>query len=234
MKSRIYWGLAILIILLVGVSVVLLTRTTDTKPEFVYNPLTSEEEEQVQNVIEKSKSTTARPGYKIVPHGDHYHEVPISENVPENPTFSTVPEKVIYPHQKLLDTHPVAALLAQAKDRGHWSAKYIPPFPADDAEANELARALYIHIDHFKIKGFTDDDPETKMPAIREASKVIYEDYFAARTEAAGKAAETGRLREARWYDLWKLNWANRDSLPISTNRLHIIPSSFNNQGGSQ
>ena len=31
MKSRIYWGLAILIVLLVGVSVVMLTRTTDTE-----------------------------------------------------------------------------------------------------------------------------------------------------------------------------------------------------------
>ncbi len=35
MKSRIYWGLAILIVLLIGVSVVILTRTTDTEPPIV-------------------------------------------------------------------------------------------------------------------------------------------------------------------------------------------------------
>ena len=36
MKRRIYWGLVILIILLIGASVFLLTRTTDTKPKNVY------------------------------------------------------------------------------------------------------------------------------------------------------------------------------------------------------
>ena len=36
MKSRLYWGLAILIVLLVGVSVVMLTRTTDTEKITVY------------------------------------------------------------------------------------------------------------------------------------------------------------------------------------------------------
>lgn len=35
MTRRIYWGLAILIVLLIGVSVVMLTRTTDTKPPTV-------------------------------------------------------------------------------------------------------------------------------------------------------------------------------------------------------
>ncbi len=36
MKQKLYWGLAILIILLVGVSVVMLTRTTDNEPRIVY------------------------------------------------------------------------------------------------------------------------------------------------------------------------------------------------------
>ena len=37
MKNKLYWGLAILIILIVGVSVVILTRTTDTEQRTVYN-----------------------------------------------------------------------------------------------------------------------------------------------------------------------------------------------------
>ncbi len=59
MKRRMYWGVAILILLLIGVSVFLLSRTTETEPEEVYNPLKPSEKEQVdrniQDAIEKSK-----------------------------------------------------------------------------------------------------------------------------------------------------------------------------------
>lgn len=59
MKRRMYWGVVILILLLIGVSVFLLSRTTETEHEEVYNPLTPSEKEQVdrniQDAIEKSK-----------------------------------------------------------------------------------------------------------------------------------------------------------------------------------
>ena len=59
MRNRMIWGLAILIILIIGVSVFLLTRTTETEPEEVYNPLTPAEKEQVdrsiQDAIDKEK-----------------------------------------------------------------------------------------------------------------------------------------------------------------------------------
>ena len=59
MRNRMIWGLAILIILIIGVSVFLLTRTTETEPEEVYNPPTPAEKEQVdrsiQDAIDKSK-----------------------------------------------------------------------------------------------------------------------------------------------------------------------------------
>ncbi len=233
MRKKMIWGFGalILIIGLVGVSAVLLMRNTDTEPKRVYRGDVEPSQKPVKRV---DKEQTTKPN-------GHYHsdgtwqEGTHAEhaNVPENPTPRTVPEIVIYPHQKLLDTHPVAALRAQARDRGHWSAKYIPPFPPDDVGANELARALYIYIDHFDIKGFTDDDPETKMPAIRAARKII-RDNFLARNKARGKFAETGQMPDARHYDLWKLNWADRDSLPKAADRLDLIPSNFNNQGGSQ
>ncbi len=66
MKSRIYWGLAILIILLVGVSVVLLTRTTDTKPEFVYI------DREPSTVDYVSKKQPTEPKQLTEPIG-HYH-----------------------------------------------------------------------------------------------------------------------------------------------------------------
>lgn len=63
MKRRMYWGVAILILLLIGVSVFLLSRTTETEPEEVYNPLKPSEKKQVdrniQDAIEKSKQNQA-------------------------------------------------------------------------------------------------------------------------------------------------------------------------------
>ncbi len=47
-------------------------------------------------------------------------------------------------HAELLETHPVEALRAQAKERGHWSAKWIPPFPPDDHGAAAIARDNYL------------------------------------------------------------------------------------------
>ncbi len=154
MRKKMIWGVATLIVLLVGVSVFLLTRTTDTKTEVVYNPLTSEEEElvksQIQGTIEKGKVPTARPGYKMVLHDDHYHEVPISEtevSTPNTKSVETVPTTksggLTY-HAELLETNPVKALRLQAEERGHWSKDHIPPFPTDDTEAQEFARNRYL------------------------------------------------------------------------------------------
>ena len=155
MTRRIYWGFAILIILLIGVSVVLLRQTTDTEPRTVYNPLTPEEAQvksQIQDAIEKSKVPTARPGYKIVPHDDHYHEVKIDkteDTTPVDKPVATVPKaksgSLTY-HEELLKTNPVEALRLQAEERGHPAAKWIPPFPPDDLEAQEFARNIYLSI----------------------------------------------------------------------------------------
>lgn len=53
MKYRMYWGLAILIILLIGVSVFLLTRPTETDPEIVYQPPTPAEQAEVKRKIQE-------------------------------------------------------------------------------------------------------------------------------------------------------------------------------------
>ena len=66
MKSRIYWGVVTLIVLLVGVSVVMLTRTTDTEIEVT-----------VYTDVEPSKDNPppAEPGYKWVWHHNHWDRV---------------------------------------------------------------------------------------------------------------------------------------------------------------
>lgn len=65
MKRKLYIGLGILLVLLIGVSVVMLTRTTDTKNEVVYKPLIPEEDEQVnrhiQDAIEKRETSIQVP-----------------------------------------------------------------------------------------------------------------------------------------------------------------------------
>ena len=48
MKSRIYWGVALLIILLIGVSVFMLMRNTDTEPKVVYRVPSTEVVQQAQ------------------------------------------------------------------------------------------------------------------------------------------------------------------------------------------
>lgn len=53
MTRRMYWGLATLIILLIGVSVFLLTRTPETDPEIIYRPLTPEEKAEVDHNIQE-------------------------------------------------------------------------------------------------------------------------------------------------------------------------------------
>lgn len=66
MNKRMYWGLAILIILLIGVFIVMLTRTADTENEIVYNPN-----------VEPSKNNPppAEPGYKWEWHHNHWDRV---------------------------------------------------------------------------------------------------------------------------------------------------------------
>ena len=49
-------------------------------------------------------------------------------------------------HADLLASNPVEALRAQAEERGHWSARWIPPFPPDDHEAQTFARNSYLSI----------------------------------------------------------------------------------------
>lgn len=155
MTRRIYWGLAILIVLLIGVSVVMLTRTTDTEPKVVYSDV--EPSQEVVNQMRKPSKPTnflAKKNDKVAVsesighfHPDGTFHKDTHANVPQP---ASVSEPVIYPHQALLDTHPVAALRAEARDRGHWSTEHIPPFPADDVLANELARAYYIYNYHKK------------------------------------------------------------------------------------
>ncbi|RKU27353.1 hypothetical protein C6497_11425 [Candidatus Poribacteria bacterium] len=76
MRNRKYWGIVTLIILLLGVTAVLLLRDTDTEPEVIYKTDVEPARKTETQIAEKR---TAKPGFEMVQHGDHWHEVPISE-----------------------------------------------------------------------------------------------------------------------------------------------------------
>ncbi len=150
MNRKLYWMLGIFIILIIGVSAFLLMRNTDIKTETVY----------IDVAPSKDNPPPAEPGYKWVWHHNHWDKVKISEtDNPGNssqiaqpaeqdmpvsqPAAETRSERLTY-HAELLETNPVEALRLQAEERGHWSTKWIPPFPPDDVEAAAIARDIYL------------------------------------------------------------------------------------------
>lgn len=91
MKNKMYWGLSILIVLPIGISVVMLTRTTDTKPKVVVNDVSEEQLDDIGTKIQSHIKSSQKPpdelGYKWVRHGDHWDKVKIDEQ--QNETVST-------------------------------------------------------------------------------------------------------------------------------------------------
>ena len=79
MKSRMKWGVAILILLL-GAAVVFIIQHEIAENRELKEQLAESQkladEIKAQEAL-KNNPPVAREGYKMVPHGDHWHEVPI-------------------------------------------------------------------------------------------------------------------------------------------------------------
>ena len=180
MKRKLYWGLAILITGLIGVSIVMLTRTTDTEPKIIY----------------KDVEPTARPGYKLVPHNDHYHEIPIdsdkqTDEVPNDvqseSTTSAVPTNTPPP----MSNNPVKDLREYLQKKGHWSAKWIPEFPPEDKEAARLAHYYLIMLKHEAAGNEYYDGPALIPEQETFKSLQHYKD-----------------MNTQRSFDIYKLSWS--------------------------
>lgn len=90
MKKGMIWGLVTLIILLIGVSVFLLLRNTETEPgSTVYKDVEPSKEtmDSFRNQASKNNPPPAEPGYKWVWHHNHWDKVAVSE--PEAPPGAT-------------------------------------------------------------------------------------------------------------------------------------------------
>ena len=212
MRKKMYWGIASLILIIGVVGVYfMLQPVSDMEPEMKFI-VPSETD------LEKARETKQPPpGASLNGHWhddewhDEPHEVPVAQNDPPIAQPDTVQPKqpvidaageVIYPHQELLQRHPVAALRAQAKDNGHWSAKYIPPFPPDDAEANDLAHNYYIY-NYFASRG--DFYNPVSLKAVNAIDKW--------KRDNGGYGSSTDRKYVGpRHNDLFKLTWTRNDN----------------------
>ena len=213
MYRKLYWGLGVFLVLFIGFFVFVMVKNQSENRELM-DQLAEMEKLTVQikeREAVKNEPPVAKEGYKMVPHGDHWHEVPIdapdvwpSEQVdvsvpilvPKAPIEYTGPLTF---HAELLKSHPVEAVRQQAIERGHWSADHIPPFQPDDLVAAEIARKLYLYR-YYRWTGQT-DSPD-------------FDGHRIARTEIIDSLTDWYRSESnktpwdiARNHDLWKLVW---------------------------
>ncbi len=198
MYKKLTWGLSVLIVICIGFIFYVQYEFVQFKKGLEAdreNPKTGDVETEKQKEPQHiaigeaphPPPRAAQEGYMWEWHGDHWHEMPIAQGdqTPIGPhgqmTGSTETEKVETPsvpykgpltyHEELLKTNPVKALRAQAEERGHWSAKWIPPFPPDDLEAAEIARTEYL-LTYYQTIGDTNNQVYQKaLSAASEQSK---------------------------------------------------------------
>ena len=151
MFLRKHWiGLTVFLVAIVGVGLYYLQTRPPKDPILVIKP------------VEPLPKSTEQPKAEVPSEpsqGGHFHadgtwhegphapvevpaEVETSEATAEVSDTSQPAIQLTY-HAELLKSDPVEALRQQGKERGHWSADYLPDFPPDDTEAIELARAEY-------------------------------------------------------------------------------------------
>ena len=176
MRKKMFWGIATLFILL-GIFGVFLLFIKDRAE---IRQLEKELAESNKLLEEQNKEKTeqpplARDGFKMVKHGDHWHEVPI--DAPDVWQEGT-PEPVVQN-----DTVQVfdAALL-----------KDDPAALLNDPEAYENARMIARRHPPFETYAHLLDDPEATL---RKNAKIIVENYGTPEAEKA--YAELNRHRNA-------------------------------------
>lgn len=237
MNRKMLGGIIILVVL-IGIAGVFLMIDRDTELKKVYNPPSEEVLQKIRDDLPVRKAQEAskpqlpeenrETGHW---HADGtWHEGTHEAPGPVQPIRAAVPVKT-YPHQKLLDTHPVEALRQLATEKGHWNAEFIPPFPPEDREAAELARAVYVLAHHRTTVPHPEYGHDHTHSAEYEQAEQMIKAYDKAYSEwgrAMNKARREGRIKEvynpddlARWNDLNSL--LRSETL---SNRLPVVPLS--------
>ena len=144
MNKEMKWGLAILLLLL-GIAAVFIFLDQNAELRQL-----EKETAESDKLFEENAQPPARPGYKVVPHGDHFHEVPIDapdtwqepphgEVVKDGPVAGvdvlddTLPTDIKIPTQSELEAMSYdrlvvvsKQLLAKAKDKSFPIEQRIP------------------------------------------------------------------------------------------------------------
>ena len=149
MKKKMIWGLSIFTILLIGAFAFIMYQQKVQLNQWKADAAARTAKDKKLAAAEKplmEKNNLPlpppEPGYKWEQHDDHYRQVPIAE-ANETPVKKTYDKPLTY-DAELFRTNPVKSLSLEMEARGHWGAGYIPPFPPDDLEAQELARYEYM------------------------------------------------------------------------------------------
>ncbi len=220
MNKKLYWGLGVLFILIIGGFVFLLVQQKAELNEWEADAAKDKKLAAAKKPpIVKNKPPPPEPGYEWVKHGDHYDKVPIAE-ANETPVKKTYDKPLTY-DAELLETNPVKALRLQAEERGHWSAEWIPPFPPDDTEAQEFARVRYLMEYYWHNFGDLLETPGYEKEK-KELEKVLTD-----------HAAMYGIIRSypygARRCDLMKLTWPMTDKDVVSDSKGNVSkhPSNY-------
>lgn len=218
MFIRKYWiPLSVFIVAIVGIGLYLLATQPPKDPIVIYKAVEPIEKPTQQPKAEVVEDDTSQGGHR---HADGtWHEGPhdasVVSEVPAEVNTSEATAAVSDPsqpamaltyHAELLARHPVEALRQQAKERGHWSADHIPPFPPDDQEAAAFARDLYI-MRYYKHTGQFDH------PEYLRAFKT-QRDFFRALV-GVGHAGFDTPWEHARNRDLKKLTWPDIPPLDL-------------------
>ena len=143
MNKKLYWGLGVLFILIIGGFVFLLVQQKAELAKYkVDYALPTEKVADKKTPQNEQELDTSDPNYHVHSDGTPHvgtHGTPIAQGAAPVTTYNGP----LTFHAELLKTNPVKALRLQAEERGHVNAKWIPPFPPDDQEAQELAKAVY-------------------------------------------------------------------------------------------
>ena len=205
LKKKIWIPILIVLLVVIGCGLFYARQVSKQAPVKVYKVVEVEEPETPKP---PPPGETAESGHW---HGDEWHAEPHETQTPPSSKHG-----LTY-HAKLLETHPVEALRLQAQERGHWSAKWIPPFPPEDTEAAAIARDYYL-ITYYESIGDTTNpiclkalkDSEARFRADHEAERDLW-DRGAAFTlkDRIPPSEEYKRYKweTARRNDLGKLRW---------------------------
>ena len=202
MSKQMKWGLATLLLLLGIAAVFIFLDQNAELRQLEKETAESDKLRQERNKPQETPVAVEELPPVVPPNehpsGPHQHEDDKVHN--HSPIVSQTYTGPLTYHAELLETNPVKALRLQAEERGHWSAKWIPPFPPDDTEAQEFAKATYNFI-------YFDEGPE-----FSEASHTYSQMQRTIMSYPYG----------ARSSDLMKLTWPVIDNDPVTGGVRHL------------